>query len=97
MIYNETSLSRKAEAQQFSLQVIIVESYLMSVGFLQESKKIKGKRQDLVEDVFYYADTHITELFCYSKTNKIKFLKVVLVLSFRLVFNKRFQMQSAEL
>lgn len=39
MIYNETSLSGKAEVQQFSLQVIIIESYLMSVGFLREFKK----------------------------------------------------------
>lgn len=34
MIYNETSLSGKAKVQQFSLQVIITESHLMSVGFL---------------------------------------------------------------
>ena len=41
MIYNETSLSGKAKVQQFSLQIIIIESYLMSVGFLQEFRKGK--------------------------------------------------------
>lgn len=49
MMYNETSLGGKTEVQQFSLQVILIENYLMSVGFLREHKK----RQDLEEDILY--------------------------------------------
>lgn len=61
IIYKETSLhfSGIAKVQQFSFQVILIESYLMTVGCIQDFKK----RQDLEEDVLHYADTHITEYF----------------------------------